>query len=56
MLKNDKDVKWNSEARTSFQHIKKAITEALVLVSPQVDKDFLIFSFASPHTIAAVIL
>ena len=56
MLKNDKDVKWNSEARNSFQHIKKVVTEAPVLVSPQFDKDFMIFSFASPHTIVVVLL
>jgi len=47
MLKNDKDVKWNSEARNYFQHIKKVVTEALVLVCPQFDNEFLIFSFTS---------
>jgi len=56
MLKSDKDVKWNSEARNYFQYIKKAVTEAPVLVSPQFDKYFLIFCFASPHTIVALLL
>jgi len=49
VLKNDKE-------GNSFQHIKKVVTEAPVLVSPQFDKDFLTFSFASPHTIVVVLL
>lgn len=47
MLKKDTYVKWNQEARNSFQHIKQALMEAPVLVSPQFDKKFLILSFAS---------
>ena len=42
--------------RASFTHIKKFISEAPVLASPDYLKDFLIFSFASEHTIAAVLL
>jgi hypothetical protein len=56
MLKKDSEVKWTTEAKASFTHIKKVISEAPVLASPNYLKDFLIFSFASEHTIAAVLL
>jgi hypothetical protein len=56
MLKKDSRVNWTTEAKASFAHIKKVISEAPVLASPDYLKDFLIFSFASEHTIAAVLL
>jgi hypothetical protein len=55
-LKNNSEVKWTTEAKGSFSHIKKVIAEAPILASPDYLKDFLIFSFASEHTIVAVIL
>ena len=36
--------------------VKLALTQAPVLISPDFSKDFLIFSFASEHTVAAVLL
>ena len=56
MLKKDNDVKWTNEATESFEHIKKVIGEAPVLASPNYLKEFLIFSFASEHTITVVLL
>ena len=56
MLKKDSEVRWTSEAKASFQRINKVISEALVLASPDYTKEFLIFSFASEHTIAVVLL
>jgi hypothetical protein len=56
MLKKDSGVNWTTEARASFVHIKKFISEAPVLASPDYLKDFLIFSFSSEHTIATVLL
>jgi hypothetical protein len=56
MLKKDNEVKWTMEAKVYFQRVKKTIEEALVLVIPYYSKEFLIFSFASKHTIAAVLL
>jgi len=56
MLRKDSNIKWTPEAKKSFEDIKKAISEAPVLVSPDFSKDFLIFSFASKHTIAGVFL
>eukprot|EP00253_Pinus_taeda_P010900 PITA_10900 len=56
MLKKDAKVKWSLETKQAFERIKTALTQTPVLTSPQFDKDFIIFSFASEHTIAAVLL
>ena len=56
MLKKGHEIKWIAEAKKYFKEIKRAISEAPLLVSPDFTKDFLIFSYASKHTIAAVLL
>jgi ribonuclease HI len=56
MLRKGNEVKWTTEPRESFAQIKRALTEAPVLISPDYSKDFLIFSFASCDTVAAVLL
>ena len=56
MLKKDSKVKWTVEAKQAFEIIKLALTRTPVLTNPQFDRDFIIFSFASQHTIAAVLL
>ena len=56
MLKKNNEVKWSQESREAFARIKAAFTEAPVLARPDYTKPFLIFSFASPHTVARVLL
>ena len=56
MLRKGNEVKWTVEPRESFAQIKRALTEAPVLISPDYSKDFLIFSFASFDMIATVLL
>jgi hypothetical protein len=56
MLKKENEVRCTPQSRPSFEQIKKALTEAPVLISPDYSKDFLIFSFASPDTVAVVLL
>jgi hypothetical protein len=56
MLRKGNEVKWTSESRNSFDQIKRALTEAPVLISPDYSKDFLIFSFSSFDTVAVVLL
>ena len=46
----------DSISKEVFSDIKKAITEAPVLNSPHCWRDFKIFSFASEHTVARVLL
>lgn len=56
ILKKGSDITWTPEAKQSFEDIKRAISEALVLTSPDFLKEFLVFSFASEHTVAWVLL
>ena len=56
MLKKNNEVKWSQESREAFARIKVAFAEAPVLAGPDYTKPFIIFSFASPHTIAGVLL
>jgi hypothetical protein len=56
MLRKGHEIRWTTEPRESFVRIKKALTEAPVLVSLDYSKDFLIFSFASCDKVAAVLL
>jgi hypothetical protein len=56
MLRKGIEVKWTTEPREYFVQIKKALTEAPMLISPDYSKDFLIFSFASCDTVVAVLL
>ena len=56
MLGKDKEIKWRPKEKKSFEYINKAIYESLVLESPDFSKCFLIFSFASEHTVVGVLL
>jgi hypothetical protein len=56
MLRKNSEVKWTKEAKYSFNSIKQAIITAPILISPNFDKEFYIFYFASKDTIAVVLL
>lgn len=56
MFRKVNEIKWTPKARTAFLDIKKALTEALVLNSPDCTKDFQIFSFAFEHTMDGFLL
>jgi len=55
-LKKDSIVKWTEDAMKYFNLVKLALTIAPVLISPDYTHDFIIFSFASKHTLAAVFM
>ena len=56
MLNKDSQMKWTEEAVKYFNLVKLALSSAPVLVSPYYIQDFILFSFASEHTMAAVLL
>lgn len=56
MLKKENEVHWTKEAREPFPWIKEALQAALVLISPDYQKAFPVFSFASPNSIVVVLL
>jgi hypothetical protein len=55
-LRKENEIKWTTEARKSFDDIKRALTETPVLVSLYFSKYFMMFSFASKHTIVGILL
>lgn len=55
MLRKNNETKWTTLMKQSFSDIKKALMEAPVLVSPYFSKYFIIFWFASEHTVAGVL-
>ena len=56
MLKKGEEVKWDEEPSKAFQEIKEAIKNAPILRAPDYAKPMHIFSFASFHTVATVLL
>jgi hypothetical protein len=56
MLRKGNKIKWTVESHSSFDQIKKVVTEAPVLISLNYSKDFMIFSFSSFDTVEAVLL
>ena len=56
MLKKDSVIEWTVEAKATFDDIKKVIFQAPVLTNLDFAKYFLIFTFASKHTIVGVLL
>jgi len=56
MLKKYSAIKWTVEAKKSFKDIKLSLTRIPVLISPNFDREFIIFSFVSEHSNVAVLL
>jgi hypothetical protein len=56
MLKKDNEIRWTKEGRKCFANIKRELTQALVLISPNFNKDFQIYSFSLEHTIVGILL
>lgn len=56
MLKKDNAVKWIKDAMKLFNLVKFSLTTTLVLISPDYTHDFIIFSFASEHTMVVVLM
>ena len=56
MLKKGATINWEGDPSVAFQEIKSAIKNAPVLRTPDYEKPMHIFSFASFHTIATVLL
>ena len=55
MIKKDFNFKWTKERREAFDKIKEAIVEAPTLWIPNFDNEFILYTFASNHSIVVVI-
>eukprot|EP00253_Pinus_taeda_P021019 PITA_21019 len=56
MLRKDSEIKWTEGAVKSFNLIKVILSSAPTLISPDYIQDFILFSFASEHTLAVVLM
>ncbi|XP_059064237.1 uncharacterized protein LOC131856454 [Cryptomeria japonica] len=48
--------KWNEAGRKAFKEIKKEIAHAPTLVNPDFNKDFIIYCYASEHTMSGILV
>jgi hypothetical protein len=55
MIKKDSNFKWSKERKEAFDKIKEAIVEAPTLQSPNFDSEFILYTFASDHSIVVVL-
>jgi hypothetical protein len=55
MILKDVEFKWDDEQKNAFSDIKTAISQAPVLRSPDFNKDFFLYTFASYQLLATVL-
>jgi hypothetical protein len=56
MLKQYRSFSWNDDTKKYFVEIKKAISSALVLVKPNFEKYFIIYTNATEEAISSILL
>lgn len=56
MMKGKTTFHWNLEGKAAFNDIKDAIAHAPVLVCPNYTKEFIMYSYASEHTMSAILM
>lgn len=56
IMKGNKTFKWTEVGKKSFESIKEAIANAPILVHPDYNKEFIIYCYASEHTISAILM
>ena len=55
MVKESVQFKWNNVEKNAFSKIKTSVAHAPSLKSPNFEKDFLLYTFASDDSLAAVL-
>ena len=56
MMKGSPNFKWNEAGKRAFQDIKTAIANAPVLCHPNYKKNFIIYCYASEHTLSVILM
>ena len=56
MMKGNQTFRWTEVGKKSFENIKEAIANAPVLVHPNYNKEFIIYCYASEHTVSAILM
>ena len=55
MIKKGSNFKWSKERKEAFDKIKEAIAKAPTLRSPNFNNEFILYTFASNHSIVVVL-
>ena len=55
MIKKDSIFKWKKERKETFDRIKESIEEAPILLSPNFDKEFILYTSTFDHSITTVL-
>jgi hypothetical protein len=55
LLKKDQGFEWTTDTKEAFNNIKRVITTALVLISPDFQRDFIIYSFSIETVVASIL-
>lgn len=55
LLKKDTSFEWTPKVQDSFNNIKASIICSLVLISPNLEQDFIMYYFSSEGTITAML-
>jgi hypothetical protein len=55
LLKKEQRFKWTTDTQEAFNNIKGAIAIAPILISPDFQRDFIIYSFATEAIVASVL-
>ena len=56
MMKGNSNFKWSEIGKRAFQDVKIAIANAPVLCHPNYKQDFIIYCYASEHTLLAILV
>ncbi|XP_059070809.1 uncharacterized protein LOC131860413 [Cryptomeria japonica] len=56
LLSEQHPFKWTEEAKNSFERIKGLVVNAPTLVNPDFTKDFILYCYASEHTMSGILL
>ena len=56
LLRKDVKFEWTEECQQSFEELKKLLTEAPVLVQPELGKEFVVYSDASLNGLGCVLM
>ena len=56
MTKGNTSFHWNQEGRKAFAEIKDAIAHAPMLVYPNYNKSFIMYSYASKNTLSTILM
>ena len=55
LLKKDQRFEWTTDSQEDFNNIKKEITTTPVLINPDFQRDFIIYSFSTEMVVASIL-